>query len=73
MSSLIGIWEWPEPVEDGGLMAYGASLNGLIQREAAPVDRQGAGSDNPAILAVARRQGDRVKRTDMLQAHEVIQ
>jgi len=36
---LPAIYEWPEQVEDGGLMAYGASLSGLSRRMAAYVDR----------------------------------
>ena len=48
---LPAIWEWPEQVEDGGLMAYGASLNGLIQREAEYVDRIFKGT-RPADLPV---------------------
>jgi putative ABC transport system substrate-binding protein len=36
---LPAIYEWPEQVEDGGLMAYGASLSGLSRRIAAYVDR----------------------------------
>jgi putative tryptophan/tyrosine transport system substrate-binding protein len=33
------IYEWPEQVEDGGLMSYGSSLTGTTQRVAAYVDR----------------------------------
>jgi putative ABC transport system substrate-binding protein len=33
------IWEWPEQVEDGGLMAYGADLQGLYRRIALYLDR----------------------------------
>ena len=36
---LPAIWEWPEQVRDGGLMAYGTSLLGLYQRVAIYVDR----------------------------------
>ncbi|MBK7474221.1 MAG: ABC transporter substrate-binding protein [Betaproteobacteria bacterium] len=36
---LPAIWEWPEQVRDGGLMAYGTSLLGLYQRVAVYVDR----------------------------------
>jgi putative tryptophan/tyrosine transport system substrate-binding protein len=36
---LPAIYEWPEQVEDGGLMAYGTSLSGLSRRIAAYVDR----------------------------------
>jgi putative ABC transport system substrate-binding protein len=33
------VWEWPEQVEDGGLLAYGADLQALYRRIAAYVDR----------------------------------
>ena len=36
---LPSIWEWPEQVEDGGLMSYGTSLSRLHQRLALYVDR----------------------------------
>jgi len=36
---LPSMWEWPEQVADGGLMAYGTSLTGLYQRVAVYVDR----------------------------------
>lgn len=36
---LPAIYEWPEHVEDGGLMSYGSSLIGTTQRVAAYVDR----------------------------------
>jgi putative ABC transport system substrate-binding protein len=36
---LPSIWEWPEQVDDGGLMSYGTSLSGLYQRIALYVDR----------------------------------
>lgn len=36
---LPAIYEWPEHVEDGGLMSYGSSLTGTTQRVAAYVDR----------------------------------
>jgi ABC-type uncharacterized transport system substrate-binding protein len=36
---LPAMYEWPEQVEDGGLMAYGSSLAGTTQRVAAYVDR----------------------------------
>ncbi len=41
---LPAVYEWPEQVEDGGLMAYGASLSGLYRRVAAYVDRIVKGS-----------------------------
>jgi len=36
---LPAMYEWREHVEDGGLMAYGTSLNGLYRRLASYVDR----------------------------------
>lgn len=36
---LPAIYEWPEQVEDGGLMSYGASLSETIRRVAVYVDR----------------------------------
>jgi putative ABC transport system substrate-binding protein len=36
---LPAIYEWPEQVEDGGLMSYGSSPSALVQRVAAYVDR----------------------------------
>lgn len=36
---LPAMYEWPEQVEDGGLMSYGSSLAGTTQRVAAYVDR----------------------------------
>ncbi len=36
---LPSIWEWPEQVDDGGLMSYGTSLSRLHQRLALYVDR----------------------------------
>jgi len=45
------IWEWPEHVDDGGLMSYGASLNGLIQRQAELMSRLFKGA-KPADLPV---------------------
>jgi len=38
-SRLPAIYEWPEQVEDGGLMSYGSSLTGTTRRVAAYVDR----------------------------------
>ena len=36
---LPAIYEWPEQVEDGGLMSYGSTQNALFRRVAAYVDR----------------------------------
>jgi putative ABC transport system substrate-binding protein len=38
-SRLPAMYEWPEQVEDGGLMSYGSSLPGTTRRVAAYVDR----------------------------------
>jgi putative ABC transport system substrate-binding protein len=48
---LPAIWEWPEQVDDGGLMSYGASLNGLIQRQGELLSRIFKGA-KPADLPV---------------------
>jgi putative ABC transport system substrate-binding protein len=45
------IYQWPEHVRDGGLMAYGADLRALSRRVAAFVDRIFKGAD-PATLPV---------------------
>jgi putative ABC transport system substrate-binding protein len=45
------IWEWREQVEDGGLMAYGASLAWTAERVAAKVDRIFKG-DKPGELPI---------------------
>ncbi len=39
MHRLPAIYEWPEQVEDGGLMAYGTSFSVTTQRAAAYIDR----------------------------------
>jgi putative ABC transport system substrate-binding protein len=48
---LPAIYEWPENVEAGGLMAYGTSLNGLSRRVAIYVDKILKGA-KPAELPV---------------------
>jgi putative ABC transport system substrate-binding protein len=45
------IWEWPEQVEDGGLMAYGADLDVIYARLAHHADRLLRGA-RPAELPV---------------------
>jgi putative ABC transport system substrate-binding protein len=83
---LPAIWEWPVQVEDGGLMAYGASLDGLIQREAEYVDRIFKGArpadlpvDQPSTarlvinLKTAKALGLTMPRSLLLRADEVIQ
>ncbi len=47
------MYEWREQVEDGGLMAYGASLYGLYQRIAIYADRIFKGA-KPAEMALER-------------------
>ena len=36
---LPAMYEWPEQVDDGGLMSYGSTQNALLRRVAAYVDR----------------------------------
>ena len=48
---LPAIYEWPEQVEDGGLMAYGSSLSVTTQRAAAYIDRIFKGA-TPADLPI---------------------
>jgi ABC-type uncharacterized transport system substrate-binding protein len=48
---LPAIYEWPEQVEDGGLMAYGTSLAALSRRAAVYVDRIFKGA-KPADLPI---------------------
>jgi putative ABC transport system substrate-binding protein len=48
---LPAIYQWPEHVTEGGLMAYGGSSRGLFRRVAALVDRIFKGA-NPATLPV---------------------
>ena len=50
---LPAMYEWREQVEDGGLMAYGASLYGLYQRIAIYADRIFKGA-KPTEMAVER-------------------
>jgi putative ABC transport system substrate-binding protein len=48
---LPAIWEWPEQVEDGGLMAYGSRLSRRYQRVGDYIDRIFKGA-NPGELPV---------------------
>jgi putative ABC transport system substrate-binding protein len=48
---LPAIYEWPEQVEDGGLMAYGTSFSVTTQRAAAYIDRISKGA-NPGDLPI---------------------
>jgi putative ABC transport system substrate-binding protein len=52
-SRLPAIYPWPEPVEVGGLMAYGVNLNDLARRAATYVDKILKGA-KPADLPVER-------------------
>jgi putative tryptophan/tyrosine transport system substrate-binding protein len=83
---LPAIWEWREQVEDGGLMAYGASLDMVIQREAEYVDRIFKGTppadlpvDQPSTvklvinLKTARALGLTIPQSMLLRADEVIE
>ena len=83
---LPAIWEWPEQVEDGGLMAYGTSLSERYQRVGDYVDRifKGASAgdlpvDQPtkfelAInLKTARAIGLALPQALMLRADKLIQ
>ena len=83
---LPAIYEWREQVEDGGFMAYSASLPGLYQRLAVYVDRILKGS-KPGELAIerpskfqlvvnlktARALGLTIPQSLLLRADEVIQ
>jgi len=48
---LPAMYEWPEQVEDGGLMSYGSDLSGTTRRVAVYVDRILRG-DQPADLPI---------------------
>ena len=48
---LPAVYEWPEQVRDGGLLAYGTSLDGLYSRMAFYVDQLFRGK-KPADLPV---------------------
>jgi len=48
---LPAIYEWPEQVDDGGLMSYGTRIAWVSQRTAAHVDRIFKGA-KPADLPV---------------------
>jgi putative ABC transport system substrate-binding protein len=83
---LPSMWEWPEQVADGGLMAYGTSLAGLYQRVAVYVDRifKGAAAGDLPVeqpttyelvinLKTARALGLNLPQTLLLRADKVIE
>lgn len=83
---LPAMYEWREQVEDGGLMAYSASLNGLYERLAVYVDRILKGTrpgelpiERPSKfelvinLKTARALGLAIPQSVLLRADEVIQ
>ena len=80
------MWEWPEQVADGGLMAYGTSLSALHRRIASYVDRIFRGAspgelpvEQPATfelvinLKTARRLGLNFPGTLLLRADRLIE
>ncbi|HRH86726.1 MAG TPA: ABC transporter substrate-binding protein [Rubrivivax sp.] len=80
------MWEWAEQVRDGGLMAYGTSLNGLYDRIAAYIDRIFRGArigempiEQPTTFALALNQataraiGLNMPRALLQRADEVIE
>jgi putative tryptophan/tyrosine transport system substrate-binding protein len=83
---LPAVYEWPEQVEDGGLMAYGSSLPGTTQRAAVYIDRifKGAKPGDLPIeqptqfkliinLKTARVLGLTIPQSLLLRADEVIE
>ena len=80
------MWEWPEQVRDGGLMAYGTSLTGLYERVAGHIDRilRGASAgelpiEQPTTFDLVLNQGTAraiglgLPRSLLLRADEVIE
>jgi len=83
---LPAVWEWPEQVEDGGLMAYGTSLSERYQRVGDYIDRilKGAAPgdlpvDQPTTfqlavnLKTAKAIGLTLPRSLILRAHQLIE
>jgi putative ABC transport system substrate-binding protein len=79
------IWEWPEQVRDGGLMAYGTSLTALYERVASYIDRIFRGArvgdlpiEQPTTFGLVLNQGTAraiglpLPRALLLRADEVI-
>jgi putative ABC transport system substrate-binding protein len=80
------MWEWAEQVRDGGLMAYGTSLNALYERVARYIDRIFKGArigelpiEQPTTFGLVLNQGTAkaiglgLPRALLLRADEVIQ
>jgi putative ABC transport system substrate-binding protein len=80
------IWEWPEQVRDGGLMAYGTSLTALYERVAGYIDRIFKGArvgdlpiEQPTTFglvlnwATAKAIGLSLPRPLLLRADEVVE
>jgi putative ABC transport system substrate-binding protein len=80
------MWEWPEQVRDGGLMAYGTSLTGLYERVAGYIDRIFRGTridelpmEQPTTFALVLNQGTAraiglsLPRALLLRADEVVE
>jgi len=80
------IWEWPEQVGDGGLMAYGNSLTALYERVASDIDRIFRGARvgdlpiaQPTTFGLVLNQGTAwaiglpLPRAPLLRADEIIE
>ena len=80
------MWEWPEQVRDGGLMAYGTSLTALYERVAGYIDRIFRGArigelpiEQPTTFALVLNQGTAraiglsLPRSLVLRASEVVE
>ncbi len=79
------MWEWPEQVRDGGLMAYGTSLTALYERVAGYIDRIFPGArvgelpiEQPTTFGLVLNQGTAraiglsLPRALVLRASEVV-
>jgi putative ABC transport system substrate-binding protein len=80
------IWEWPEQVRDGGLMAYGTSRTALYERVASYIDRIFRGArvgdlpiEQPTTFGLVLNQGTAraiglpLPRALLLRADEIIE
>jgi putative ABC transport system substrate-binding protein len=83
---LPAVYEWPEQVRDGGLLAYGTSLDGLYARMAVYVDQLFRGKkpaelpvEQPTVfnvainLKTAKALGLQIPSSLLLRADEVVQ